>query len=424
VNIGRTFRDTALPFLGIGLLVLLAFYTGRALVKRAQVRGFVSGAKTELKLVTDKAVLTSSDGEDKVYYLAWDSADIKTRGASRIALPKTVWSKYAVGDQVEIVYLDNDTRPYHREGSYASNQNLIIPLFFLFYLVAMFVGPIYGIGRKIFPHRRPEKVDAVPTAIRQEPKHQPDDSDSWFSLGLSLSNEEQGKGAEAAFRKAIELNPDFPEAWYFLGTVYEQMDRYDDAVAAYRQAIDLKPDYVQARFTLGHCHRRHGDYDDAVATLQQATKIKPDESYGWWSLGMAYMDQGQNEQAILSYCESIKLKPEFSGAWGFLGSCYQKQGKYDDAVTAYHQAIKLQPDDSYALCGLGNTYEAQSKCGEALEAYLEAIKQKPDDPHAWFKLGSLYQKQGKRSEALGALDHLRKLDPSLADKLAGFLSSK
>jgi hypothetical protein len=40
-----------------------------------------------------------------------------------------------------------------------------------------------------------------------------------------------------------------------------------------------------------------------------------------------------------------------------------------------------------------------------------------------FTVQRAYLLQGKQSEALKALDHLRKLDPSLADKLADSLST-
>jgi len=66
----------------------------------------------------------------------------------------------------------------------------------------------------------------------------------------------------------------------------------------------------------------------------------------------------------------------------------------------------------------------QGKYDDAVAAYREAIKAKPDDSHAWFGLGMSYAMQGKRSEALDALNHLRRLDPSMADKLAGLLSPK
>jgi tetratricopeptide (TPR) repeat protein len=70
---------------------------------------------------------------------------------------------------------------------------------------------------------------------------------------------------------------------------------------------------------------------------------------------------------------------------------------------------------------LGRNVAEQRKRADA--AFRQAIKLKPDDPDAWYALGWAYGKQGKRTEAHDALDHLRKLNPSLADKLADFLSS-
>jgi tetratricopeptide (TPR) repeat protein len=84
-------------------------------------------------------------------------------------------------------------------------------------------------------------------------------------------------------------------------------------------------------------------------------------------------------------------------------------------------------ENAAAACAqfdLGISYEDQDKYDDAVAAYRQAIKLRPDYKAAWYALGLAYGKQGKRSEALNALDHIRKLDPSLADKLAGLLSPK
>ena len=228
----------------------------------------------------------------------------------------------------------------------------------------------------------------------------------------------------ATLGQAIKLRPNDPEAWFGLGAVSVVQDKYDDAVAAYRQAIKLKPDDPYAWYAIGGAYAGQHKYDDAIAACRKAVSFKAAFPEAWYMLGAAYGEQHKYDEAIAAYHQAIKLKPVFPDAWYAIGGTYGIHGQYADAEAAFRQAVKLRPDYAPAWFGLGVACDNQGKPDDAVTAYREAIKLKPDDPYAWFYLGRVYEAQGKQSEARDALDHLRKLDPSLADKLAGLLSSK
>lgn len=184
--------------------------------------------------------------------------------------------------------------------------------------------------------------------------------------------------------------PDDPMAWHALGAAYTGQGKNDDAIAALRQAIELKHDFPDAWDSLGYCYRMQKKHGDAVAAYKQTVTLKPDYAEAWYNLGNAYFDQN----------------------------------KFDDAVAAYRRVTELKPDGLQAWLALGLSYRRQEKYGDAVIAYERAIKLKADDAQVWYKLGLSYAGHGKQTEALDTLDHLRKLDPSLADKLANLLSSK
>jgi tetratricopeptide (TPR) repeat protein len=304
-----------------------------------------------------------------------------------------------------------------------------------------------------------QKHDNAIAAFRHAIKLKPSYPGAWFSLGEAYRSQGKLDDAIAAFHEAIKLYPDIPQAWLGLGTAYGQQGKLDDAIAACRQAVKLKPEYPDAWNTLGLCYRDQGNYNDAVPAFRQAIKLKPNDSKAWLGLGNIYIKQGKHDDAVTAFRQAIKLKPDDpdawynlasacgdqgkyddavaacqqavklkpddSQAWGNLGFFYQNQGKYDDAVTAFREAVRLQPDYFGAWHRLGGVlYWDQGNYNDAVAAYRQAIKLKPNDSKAWLGLGLSYAAQGKRSEALDALDHLRKLDPSQADKLADLLSSK
>ena len=108
---------------GVIVCLLLATYTSSKIVTMAKIRGWLSGEPPIAKVVSDRAVIEGSYGDD--YWLAWDGADIAKPGPNRINLSKEVWSRYAVGDPIEVFYFRSSKWPYHKDGIVASNENFV-----------------------------------------------------------------------------------------------------------------------------------------------------------------------------------------------------------------------------------------------------------------------------------------------------------
>ena len=80
-----------------------------------------------------------------------------------------------------------------------------------------------------------------------------------MNLGVLLMNHsEDFDGAEAAFRRAIEINPNYARAHYNLGVLLEDHRKdFDGAEAAYRRAIEIDPNYALAHNSLAKLLKNH-----------------------------------------------------------------------------------------------------------------------------------------------------------------------
>lgn len=88
----------------------------------------------------------------------------------------------------------------------------------------------------------------------------------YINLGILLLKEDDYKGAETAFDKAIEANPKSAIAYNQLGLSLRQQGRFKEAEAAYQAALGTNPDYPLA-------HRNIGILYDLY--LQQPQKALP-----------------------------------------------------------------------------------------------------------------------------------------------------
>jgi len=70
-----------------------------------------------------------------------------------------------------------------------------------------------------------------------------------------------------------------------------------------------------------------------------------------------------------------------------------------------------------AWFGLGDNYGQINRDKDAIDAYRQGLSIDPENASAWYMLGLTYAISGNRTAALNTVRELRRLDPTLADKL-------
>ena len=82
-------------------------------------------------------------------------------------------------------------------------------------------------------------------------------------------------GAEAEFKKAIELNPNYPDARAFYATYLMSMKRPEEAMAQIQRALLLDPFNVLFQAWHAQDLERLGRYDEAMVELRKALRTSP-----------------------------------------------------------------------------------------------------------------------------------------------------
>src|SRR5262249_50707944 len=89
------------------------------------------------------------------------------------------------------------------------------------------------------------------------------------NLGLALVEQQDLKGAIAAFRRATEIDPKDAKAWYNLGNALHHHKDLPAAVEAFQQATHLDGNLAEAHCNLGLALRDLGRFAPALQALQQ-----------------------------------------------------------------------------------------------------------------------------------------------------------
>ena len=144
--------------------------------------------------------------------------------------------------------------------------------------------------------------------------------DCQFNIGVALMAKKDEKGAEEAWKKALEMKPDYAEPLNALSTLYNNQKRFDEAAA------------MSAKAAAG------GGSGGADATFNQ---------------GIILWNQGKIAEAKVKFEETIKMNATHADAHYQLGMALLNEGKLTEAVTEFETYVKLAPDGQYATQAKG-----------------------------------------------------------------------
>ena len=95
-------------------------------------------------------------------------------------------------------------------------------------------------------------------------------------VGMARDKTGDQKGAEPAFRQALQENPDDFDANLYLGALLYKQRKMDEAKVCLDHALKLKPDDLMARYESAILKSTSGDLAEAAKQLEGVVKDNPD----------------------------------------------------------------------------------------------------------------------------------------------------
>ena len=195
-----------------------------------------------------------------------------------------------------------------------------------------------------------------------------------LSLYGSLTPREAYPQAKAAAEKALEIDPRMSKAYNSLGVVklFYEWD-WRGAENAFRQAIELNPHYADAHQRYGMLLTAEGRFDEAVIQLKRARESDPLSLIIKTISGYPFYYSRQFEKAKEHFREVIELDANYSMAHFRLGLTYAQENKFDEAIAELGRSTVLSGDrDVVAALGYvhglkGDTEKAQDALDELAE---------------------------------------------------------
>ena len=190
------------------------------------------------------------------------------------------------------------------------------------------------------------------------------------------------KGAEEAFKRAIEINPNYPETRAQYSQLLAILKRPEEAIVQAQQAIELDPLNPVIMGLYGSTFSMVGRYDEGMAMAHKELRMSPNSSLGLQILWWGHHYKGEYDQAFegaKAYFTAMGLAPVVQ----IMEEGYETGGYFEamrGAAESMASAAQEQYIQPYWLAILFAIAGEKEKCLDWLEKGYET----KDPMHAYF----------------------------------------
>jgi tetratricopeptide (TPR) repeat protein len=188
--------------------------------------------------------------------------------------------------------------------------------------------------------------------------------------GIRRSYDWDWSGADAAFKRALELEPGNATVVRGAAVLAATLGRFEEALDLNRRAVELDPLSVPSRLYLGFTALRAGRLDEAEVALRKALELNPEYPNGHQPLGLVYLMQSKPEAALQ---EMEREKEPFWHRYG-LALVYYALGRKREADAAL--AELLEKDKQGTAFQIAEVYAFRGDADESFGWLEEAYAQR------------------------------------------------
>ncbi|MBK7214801.1 MAG: hypothetical protein IPH88_16205 [Bacteroidales bacterium] len=168
-----------------------------------------------------------------------------------------------------------------------------------------------------------------------------------ITKGIGLYDEDDYKGALAAFNQISPADPNYAWALYEKALCYKQMDSLDVAYELCSKSYDLNKEDVAVTTFLGSLMDDIGKTGESIKFLEKAKLIWPYNANLLFNLGLCYINNNQPVEAEALLLQAIRFRPFHAGSHLALARANFMMGRKGEAYLASNMAILVNPRVSY-----------------------------------------------------------------------------
>lgn len=226
----------------------------------------------------------------------------------------------------------------------------------------------------------------------------------YVNLGNSLVEAGDRRGAQQAYRRALECQADDADAHYMLARSLLQ-DRPAEAIEHFEAAQRAMPDAPDVLLSLAEARLAQGDAAHARELLEELLRLA--ETSNLWPRRAAWA----TAHVRLADLEAAEASDHWEKAWAIdprtaAEAAFLHRRELSRALDVFLAEARKTPWDWYAHANCGTLLLELGRAREAAAAYRRAVRLAPEREALRFHLARALLLAGERDEAARLLDGL------------------
>ncbi len=187
------------------------------------------------------------------------------------------------------------------------------------------------------------RLDQAHARVDQAINSHPNNANLHFLKGQVYGYERNAQGAEAEFRRTLEIDGNYLAAYSALGAMFVNTNQQDRAIAEYQKIVERRPDNASAYTLIGMLETSRGNIDAAVDNYRKALAKDENAIFAANNLAWLYAEYGKGnlDEAVRLAQGIVQTHPEIPSFADTLGWVYHKKGLYGAAVEQLKKAIAV-----------------------------------------------------------------------------------
>ncbi len=213
-----------------------------------------------------------------------------------------------------------------------------------------------------------------------------------LTMAMGLHRDMRLDGAEALYRRLMQVQPDDPNVQHFLGMLLYQRQRLadrDEAIRLMTASVVADPSVAAWHNNLGNALLEGGAHEEAAAAYQRCSALEPDNVEALSNLGCLLRALGRHAESAQCFEQALTLQPDFAPAHANYATLLATTGHLPQAQQHYARALELQPLNPTARKLLGVVYAQSGRLAQAAEVFREWVAMEPDNVQARHHLAAV-----------------------------------
>ncbi len=254
-------------------------------------------------------------------------------------------------------------------------------------------------------------------ALRLDPQH----ARGWVSLAAARMSQagsgyvpvdEGYRKARTELEKALELDPNLAEAHAGIGWIRMSYEwDWSGADAAYKKALELEPGNAVIIRVAARLASTLGRFDEAIVLERRAVELNPLSTATQGNLALDLWRAGRLDEAEAAYRRALELNPDYPQVHTAIGRILLRSNP-----EAALREIELEKEPFWRRYGLALAYHALGRKPEADAALAELLGKEKE---SWaFQIAEVYAFRGEKDAAFEWLERAYALrDGGLTDMI-------